>query len=55
MWCLGDHEADMNHTLTELNQCTMELMSRFPQNNFYHYVNKIECKIGNKLFAIEIK
>ncbi|XP_056649064.1 U6 snRNA phosphodiesterase 1 isoform X2 [Diorhabda sublineata] len=54
VWCVGDHEEELNSLLSKLNSKLQDLMEAYSQDCWYIYVNTLMCKSGNKLFKFDL-
>ncbi|XP_060535850.1 U6 snRNA phosphodiesterase 1 [Cylas formicarius] len=54
-WCVGDRERDFAHYLPRINAHLAELKTARSQDNWYILVDRLVCKIGNKMFEFHVK
>lgn len=53
-WCLGDEQACLKKILPSLTCSLNEFLAKNVEDNYMH-VNEIQCKIGNKCYAFELR
>jgi len=53
-WCLGDREACLKEILPSLT-CSLNKFLADNMEDAYVHINEIQCKIGNKCYAFELK
>lgn len=55
VWCVGDVEDAIKNILPQLNNEFVEVRNKIDsENSWYIVVDQIHCKVGNKLFTIDI-
>ncbi|XP_032680824.1 U6 snRNA phosphodiesterase isoform X2 [Odontomachus brunneus] len=53
-WCLGDQQTRLRKILPSLTSSLNEFLAENIEDN-YRKVNEIQCKIGNKCYAFELR
>lgn len=53
-WCVGDVEEGARKVLPQLNSEILEMRGKFDDNIWYIIVDRIFCKVGNKLFTFDV-
>jgi len=53
-WCLGDKRACLKEILPSLTSSLNKFLAENIEDAYVH-VNEIQCKIGNKCYAFELK
>lgn len=53
-WCVGDHEEEINSSLSLLNKQLHETISLLDLDHLSIFAQYIHCKIGNKVFTFAL-